>query len=158
MSKGETPMVEAYWQSVGGLLVEEFQAVPPSLVTSGRWVDSLILPARERRRFRWPHVPPGFAIDCEEVIDVQAKAKRLNMPVMGQALFSAELVKLRFRPSRVRAVALCTKDDAALRALLAPFGIEAVVLPEFVRERDGASAGRSTSVPSRPFMSCPASA
>lgn len=76
MSKHETPMVLTYWQLVGGLLVEEFQIVPPSSVTSAPWVDGLILPSRERQRFRWPSVPPGFSIDGEEVIVVQAKKTR----------------------------------------------------------------------------------
>lgn len=59
---------------------------------------------------------------------VQAKAKRLGMYLMGQALFSAELVE-RLEPRSVRSVALCRKDDAVMRPMLERFkGMEVVVI------------------------------
>jgi hypothetical protein len=39
---------------------------------------------------------------------------------MGKGVFSGELIK-RFKPRSARSVMLCTKDDATLRPLLAPF-------------------------------------
>jgi hypothetical protein len=52
------------------------------------------------------------------------------MSLMGQALFSAELLRGRFKPASVEAVALCAKDDAVLRPLLeAHEGCRVVVLP-----------------------------
>jgi hypothetical protein len=69
------------------------------------------------------------------VIVVQAKASRLGMYLMGQALFSAELIR-RFRPASVRSVALCTADDAVLRPLLEPYPhVEVVVMGEFGSSR-----------------------
>lgn len=50
------------------------------------------------------------------------------MYLMGQALFSAELVKA-FNPASIRSVALCTKDDSVLRPLLDPYpNVEVVVM------------------------------
>ncbi|MBI3301812.1 MAG: hypothetical protein HYZ72_07005, partial [Deltaproteobacteria bacterium] len=70
------------------------------------------------------------SLQGEDVIVVQAKARRLGMYLMGQALFSAELVK-RFKPASIRSVALCRQDDPELRPLLAPFPhVEVVVLDE----------------------------
>ena len=51
------------------------------------------------------------------------------MYVMGQALFSAELVRLRFKPASIRSIVLCVQGDAVLRPLLAPYPeIEVVVV------------------------------
>ncbi len=78
----------------------------------------------------------GAARKCEalgcpwEVIVVQAKAKRLGLYLMGQTLFSAELIK-RFNPASVKSVALCSKGDSELEPLLAPYPhVEVVVMPE----------------------------
>lgn len=60
---------------------------------------------------------------------VQAKAHRLGMYVMGQAIFSADLIR-RFGPASVRSGILCTLDDAVLRPLLDRFPeVEVVVIP-----------------------------
>jgi len=50
----------------------------------------------------------------KDIIVVQAKANRLGMYLMGQALFSRELMKP-FRPASIRTVALCAEDDSVLR-------------------------------------------
>ncbi len=57
---------------------------------------------------------------------VQAKASRLGMYLMGQALFSRELMRP-FNPATIRAVALCAKDDSVLRPLAEEYGIEVEV-------------------------------
>jgi hypothetical protein len=69
------------------------------------------------------------SLDGQEVLVVQAKASRLGMNLMGQAIISADLLRARFRPASVRGVALCTADDAVLGPLLAARGVEVVVLP-----------------------------
>jgi hypothetical protein len=52
------------------------------------------------------------------------------MYLMGQALFSAELMK-RFEPASIRSVALCAKDDSIMRPLLESFKrMEVVVIEE----------------------------
>ena len=120
-------MTLAFWRQVGGLLVEEFCLVERSRSCGGRWVDALILPDRETRR-----APPGerVAVDGQRVILVQAKASRLGMYLMGQTLFSAELLRHRSRPASVESIALCTADDEVLRPLLESHeGCRVVVMP-----------------------------
>ncbi len=69
----------------------------------------------------------NFDIRGKDVIVIQTKAKRLGMYLMGQCLFSRDLV-LQFGVNSVRSVALCTQDDATLRPLLeAHEGCEVVV-------------------------------
>lgn len=126
MSKRETPMIRGFWKTVGGTLVEEFPVVKASPTCGPRRLDAVILPNRDFRIAHWSEV----SLEGEDVIVVQAKAKRLGMHLMGQALFSAELVK-RFKPASVRSVALCEQDDSELRPLLASFPhVEVVVLNE----------------------------
>jgi hypothetical protein len=48
------------------------------------------------------------------------------MNLLGQALFSAELVR-GAGPRRLRTIALCTVDDQVLRPLAVQYGIEVVV-------------------------------
>jgi len=127
MSRRETPMIRAFWSTIGGTLVEEFLVVPSSPTAGARRVDAIILPRGEKRI-----APQGeVSVEGQEVIVVQAKATRLGMYLMGQAFFSAELIR-RFNPSTVRSVALCTRDDEVLRPLLERFpGLQVVVMPEF---------------------------
>jgi hypothetical protein len=125
VSKLETPMTRQYWRSVGGTLVEEFPLVRGSKTAGPRYVDALILPNQALRIAR----PSEVNLEGEDVIVVQTKASRLGMYLMGQAVFSAELV-LRFNPKSVRSVALCSADDSELHPLLAHYSnIEVVVLP-----------------------------
>src|SRR6188474_3238409 len=98
MSKLETPMTRWYWQQIGGTLVEEFCAVRRSQTCSVRLLDGVIIKGGERRIAKQSEV----IIEGQDVVVVQAKAKRLGMYLMGQALFSAQLIK-RFRPRSVEA-------------------------------------------------------
>lgn len=61
------------------------------------------------------------------MIVVQTKVGRLGMYLLGQALFSRELIANRFAPAKVRTVALVGKDDAVLRPLAEKYGIEVIV-------------------------------
>jgi len=125
MSKHETPIIRAYWRKVGGTLIEEFSVVRGSATTGPRRIDAIILPKRAKRIAK----PSEISLKGEDVITVQAKAGRLGMNLMGQTLFSAQLVK-RFRPASVRSVALCLKDDEVLRPMLERYaGMQVVVMP-----------------------------
>jgi hypothetical protein len=97
------------------MLVEEFCLLPGSDECGRRCVDALILPDREKGI-----APRGKNVDAQgqKVVLVQTKASRLGMSLMGQTLFSLRLFRERFNPKSVLSVALCTRDDAALRALL----------------------------------------
>jgi hypothetical protein len=124
MSKHETPMIRKFWQQVGGTLVEEFPVVQKTATCGRRIVDAIILPNCEFRVAHWREV----SLEGEGVIVVQAKAHRLGMYLMGQAVFSAELVK-RFNPASIRSIALCKADDSELRPLLIPYPhVEVVVI------------------------------
>lgn len=127
MSKRETPMIRKFWKAVGGTLVEEFPIVKSSPTCGPRRLDAVILPTREFRRADWKEI----SLDDEDVIIVQAKDARLGMYLMGQVVFSAELVKRFFKPKSLRSIALCKRDDSVLRPLLAPFPeVEVVVLDD----------------------------
>ena len=124
MSKRETPMIFNYWRRVGGTLVTEFPAVQRSDSSGPRRLDAIIIAGGVNRQVHWREV----SLADKDVIVIQAKAHRLGMYLMGQALFSAELVRP-FNPRSVRSVALCSKDDSTLRALLDPYPhVEVVVL------------------------------
>lgn len=114
MSKRETPMTVRYWKQVGGLLIDEYPIVKASPTCSPGWLDGVILLGHRRRRLKGKRV----SLDGEQVIIVQTKARRLGMPLMGQAVYSLELVKRHFKPKSIRSVALCLKDDSELGPLL----------------------------------------
>lgn len=118
-------MTRWYWHQVGGTLGEEFCAVRRSEDCSNRLIDAIIIKGGERRIAR------GSEVDLtgKDIVVVQAKAKRLGMYLMGQALFSAELLK-RFNPRSIESVAIVTKDDAVLRAIFEKYeGMRVVVCP-----------------------------
>ncbi len=123
MSKRETPLTRWYWRQVGGLLVEEFQVVKQTSTNSPRYVDGLIVLGEATTLSENRTVD----ISGRDVIVVQTKAQRLGMHLMGQCLFSKLLVE-QLGPRSVTSVALCTKDDAALRPLLEQYdGCEVVI-------------------------------
>lgn len=123
MSKNETPLTRWYWEKVGGLLIEEFPIVKASPLQGKRFVDGLIVLGEPTFRTTWLE----FDLTGRDVIVIQAKAKRLGMYLMGQCLFSRDLV-LQLGAKSVRSVAVCTEDDHTLRALLEKHeGCEVVV-------------------------------
>ena len=124
VSKLETPITRWYWSQVGGTLVEEFPLTPRSDTSAGRWVDGLILPDGPNRMAKAEEVD----VDGQEVVLVQTKATRLGMYLMGQAVFSQQLMIRTYSPRRVISVALCTKDDDVLRPMLEAFDDIIVVI------------------------------
>lgn len=113
MSKNETPLTRWYWQQIGGLLIEEFLMVKRSPTNAPRHLDGLIVLGEPTALAE----TRSFDITDRDVIVVQTKAKRLGMLLMGQCLFSRDLVRAMGARS-VRSVALCTADDSVLRPLL----------------------------------------
>lgn len=97
MSKRETPMTRWHWKLVGGTLVEEFRAVMRTETCGQRLIDGVILPDGPPEIAHWRDVD----LEGQDIIVVQAKRGRLGMYLMGQALFSAELMK-KFKPSSIR--------------------------------------------------------
>lgn len=102
-------MTRRYWEKVGGTLVEEFLAVNAGPDRARRLLDAVIVPDGDHRI-----ASPGEKIDVKgkDVIVVQTKAKRLGMYLMGQALFSRELV-CDLGAKSVRSVALCARTSTS---------------------------------------------
>lgn len=116
MSKHEPRITRRYWDTqVAGLLVEEFPLIASVDGGGRRCVDALILPSREKRIARRGE---KVSLGGERVVLVQTKAGRLGMSLMGQTLFSVRLFLERFKPASVLSVALCSKDDTVLHAML----------------------------------------
>ena len=127
MSKHETWRTRKYWESVGGLLIEEFMLVPKSKdgKQAQRLLDGLIV-LGEEKRIENAH---SFPLEGRDVIAVQTKANRLGMYLMGQAYFSRELLKS-FNPKSIRTVAICGKGDEEMERLCRGRDIEVVVIVE----------------------------
>ena len=51
------------------------------------------------------------------------------MTLMGQALFSREILK-RYKPKSIRTVVICGKGDPEMERLCRKYNIEVVVIPE----------------------------
>ena len=64
-------------------------------------------------------------IEGVDIIVVQPKVGRLGMHLLGQALFSRELMR-NFAPESLRTVAICEQDDEVLRRMAERYGIEIV--------------------------------
>ena len=125
MSKNETPLTRRYWKSVGGTLMEEFRAVKWTDDQGYRDLDGVIILGEPTRILkRSEHRKQN--LEGKDLIVVQTKTRRLGMAVLGQALFSRELMRA-FNPRTVMSVAICGRDDAALRPLAEKYGIEVVV-------------------------------
>jgi len=126
MSKHETPMTRWYWQQVGGTLIEEFVAVKGTSKCGVRVLDGVIIKGGDFRIAKQSEI----SLEGKDVIVIQTKASRLGMYLMGQAFFSAQLIK-RFNPRSVMSVALCNRDDSELRPLFEQYpNMKVVVYPE----------------------------
>lgn len=123
MSKHETPLTLRYWESVGGTLIEEFLLVPPTEAQGARLADAVILPDGPKKRLSGKK--KKVDLTGKDVIVVQTKRGRLSgragMTLLGQAFFSAELLKVFHHPLSVHSVAVCRRGDAALEEILKQF-------------------------------------
>ena len=125
MSKKETPLTRRYWQSVGGVLIEEFPAVLRTESSAQRLLDGVIVLGENKAIVKHSDVD----IKGKDIIVIQTKASRLGMNLMGQAIISAKLME-KFEPRSIRSVAICTAGDKILEALLPEFGIELVIFTD----------------------------
>jgi hypothetical protein len=133
MSSDKTAMIERYWQKVGGALFLEFPLTKRTSTSRPRWAAALIVAGLPKRKREWSEAEAaGFETSLVEgkdivVIQVKEEPTPLGMPLLGQTLFGAELLK-ELRPASVRGVALCRKGDSALRRAFERFpGMEVVV-------------------------------
>ncbi|MGH2560938.1 MAG: hypothetical protein ACRDJH_17875 [Thermomicrobiales bacterium] len=125
MSERERALTRRYWQSIGGTLIEEFQVVSASPTNGHRRLDGLIVLDGQFRRTRKRDV----SIQDRDVIVVQTKSHSLDLTLLGQTFFGAELLCDHYQPASIRLVALCTGHDSALEQMLRRFpSVEVVVL------------------------------
>lgn len=82
-----------------------------------RLADAVILPDEPHQKASFRDYPD---LQGRNVVVVQTKAARLGMYLMGQGVFSAELIKTH-QVRSVRSVMIATKSDAALLPLLEGF-------------------------------------
>ena len=122
MSKHETPLTKRYWQTVGGTLVLEFPAVRKNRGHAQRLLDGVIILGGETKIATTDEVD----IEGKDIIVVQTKANRLGMYLLGQAVFSRELMKP-MKPRSIRSVAICTEGDDVLEPLASDYDVEVVV-------------------------------
>jgi hypothetical protein len=110
-------MTRWYWREIlkQGTLIEEYVAVERTKDRSvaPRLMDGLVI-------LNCPfEVSDDVRMDItdKDVLVIQSKNKRLGMYLMGQALFSRQLILAKGAKS-VRSVAVCRKDDKVMRELL----------------------------------------
>jgi hypothetical protein len=123
MSKHETWRTRKFWESIGGLLIEEFEVVKKSESSARRLIDGVIVLDEETR----VHHSTKFDITGKDVVVVQTKANRLGMYLLGQALFSKKLIK-KHNPKSIRTVAICGKGDEVMEKEAEIEGIEVIVI------------------------------
>jgi hypothetical protein len=127
MSKHETWRTRQYWESVGGLLIEEYLAIPLSKDQSigKRLIDGVIVLGEPKSRQKGG----TYNFEGKDIIAVQTKATRLGMYLMGQAYFTREILK-RFKPNTIRTVAICGKGDREMEILCKKEDIEVMIITE----------------------------
>ena len=118
MSKHETPLTLAYWEKVGGTLIEEYPIVLKGDGCSRRLVDGLIIRGGERKRLK-PYDRNSIDLTGLDLICVQTKKSKVKMHLLGQAFFSMKALELS-SPKSVMSVALCTGTDSFLERLVEP--------------------------------------
>jgi hypothetical protein len=105
MSKHETPMTEAFWETyANGAFLPEYCLVPKAPGCGRRMVDAIILPDEPHHRAKAMDYP---SLAGRKVIVVQTKRGRMGMYLMGQAVFSAQLALACGAAPPVRSVLLC---------------------------------------------------
>lgn len=124
MSKHETWRTRKYWDSVGGLLIEEFLAVQGNKTQGKRLLDGLIVLNESKAIYHGNY----FDIKGKDVIIIQTKAQRIGMYLLGQAYFSKFLIE-KHEPRSIKSVAICSRNDAIMEELAKLHGIEIVVIP-----------------------------
>lgn len=125
MSKHETWRTRKYWESVGGLLIEEFVAVKGGENRGKRLLDGLIVLDEDKAI----HDSTMFDIEGRDVIVVQTKRNRIGMNLLGQTYFSKLLIE-KFNPRSINLVAICGKADLVMEELAEQHDIEVVLIKD----------------------------
>lgn len=126
MSKQERELTRRYWrEGPGGALIIEFWAVrPPSTKRQAqRRVDGIVISGGEHREVTGRRERAAVDLKGKDIVVIQTKRGRLGMNLLGQALFSRELMRV-FKPRSVRSVAVCDSGDEELERIANVFGVE----------------------------------
>jgi hypothetical protein len=118
-----------YWDSVGGLLIEEFIAVRGNKDQGTRPVDGVIVLGEEKKIFEGN----TYDISGKDVIVIQTKKERIGMYLLGQAYFSKFLIE-KHKPKSIKSVAICGRNDKVMQELADQHGVEIVVIEESRKE------------------------
>ena len=95
VNDGEPPITRRYWERVGETLLQEYCVVRRRPGVGPRWIDAIIILGGDHRIApRAEHASLG--LDGRDLIVVQTKTGRLGMNLLGQALFSRELIREHF--------------------------------------------------------------
>ena len=128
MSKHETWRTRMYWESVGGLLIEEFIAVSGTKHQGRRPVDGLIVLGEDKALSS----DTTYDIAGKDVMVIQTKQSRLGMYLLGQAYFSKVLIQ-KLGARSVKSVAICGRGDAVMEQLATDHGVEVVIIDESMK-------------------------
>ena len=141
MSKRHSELRDQYWAEnwkKDGILIREFHVVKTTEKQGKRAIDGVIVLDGNPRSLdhsvnhgqydRGCKQKRHLCIRDKEVVVVQVKTTGLDLPLLGQALFSRELMEV-YHGAKVReTVAVCTKNDAALEPIANRCGITVEVL------------------------------
>ncbi len=122
MSKHETHLTRRYWETIGGTLIEEFPVVTRTNENAQRLLDGVVILGEKTQISKSNEVE----ILGKDIVVIQTKANRLGMNLLGQAVFSAELMKAH-KPKSIKSVAICVLGDSVLEPLARKFNIEVVI-------------------------------
>ena len=127
MSKKETWRTRLYWEIVGGFLVEEFNAtkLDRAAGVARRLIDGVIISGEEFGS----QIGGSRDIIGKDIIAIQTKGTRLSMGLMGQALFSRDLLE-KHNPRSVESVAICASGDSVLEEIADKHNIKVVIIPD----------------------------
>jgi hypothetical protein len=123
MSKHETRMTRKYWESIGGLLIEEFVAVKGNKNQGRRSLDGVVVLGEPTSI----HNGNFFDVKNKDIVVIQTKPGRLNMSLLGQTLFSGELME-RYNPKSIKLVSVCGKSDGVLSICASEKNIQVIVI------------------------------
>jgi hypothetical protein len=121
-------LIRRYWHERGGTLVEDFLAFRlnlhegKKLLNGATTIDGVIILRGPHRVARYDEVE----IRDKDVVIVHARAGRVDMPLLGKALFSWHLMEA-FQPRNLESIVVCNQGDRTLDSLAAHYGIRIVV-------------------------------
>jgi hypothetical protein len=129
MSLHETWRTRRYWETVSGLLIEEFMAVEGTKEQGRRPIDGIIVLGEKHEIYHGNK----YDITGKDVIIIQTKRGRIGMYLLGQAYFSKFLVE-KHNPRSIKTVAICGKTDKVMQELALQHGVEIVVIAENINQ------------------------